>query len=427
MINTLSDLLKAFVEAEKTALNKYDIAHRPTIGEMYEGLTKELVSRSVFAGMNLVVTTQSFIEGCDTEFDVILAEGEGIQVPYTTSYRYKPSQVIAVIQVKKTLNAQELRNSYDNMRQVAKVFQENITDINAAMANDAFKSICHKELSAYKRGHLTLQEEYIYHTLVMDCFFPLRIVLGYNGYKTEERLRESYISYLEGNKSTEEKLVTGYSPMIFPNLIISDGFTLAKLTGCPYSTRLGAVLDGWWEVMVSSHYNPMHIFLEMLWTKLSYRFHTLPQELFGDDLSYEPFAPLLRAKIHCDANDKPIGWDYEFTCYKEKQLLQNDDLQPWHPIIVNSAQFSVLRELQKHDIDLNTDKSMETFVVQSGYTSLQEFVDDLEQTGFVSVEGSILRMIANKLDFVFSPDGNTYAADNNDGRLSRWILKNQQK
>ena len=84
-------------------------------------------------------------------------------------------------------------------------------------------------------------------------------------------------------------------------------------------------------------------------------------------------------------------------------------------------------ESLEHDIDLNTDKSLVTFVMQSGYTSLQEFVDDLEQTGFVSVEGSILRMIANKLDFVFSPDGNTYAADNNDGRLSRWILKNQQK
>lgn len=427
MINTLSDLLKAFVEGEKAALNKYDIVHRPTIGEMYEGLTRELVSRSVFDGMNLMVTTQSFIEGCDTEFDVILAEGEGVQVPYTTSYRYKPSQVIAVIQVKKTLNAQELRNSYDNLRQVAKVFQENITAVNAAMANDAFKNICHKELSSYKRGHLNLQEEYIYHTLVMDCFFPLRIVLGYNGYKTEEGLRESYITYLEGNRSTEEKLVTGYSPMIFPNLIISDGFTLAKLTGCPYSTRLGSVLDGCWEVMVSSHYNPMRIFLEMLWTKLSYRFHSLPQEIFGDDLSYEPFAPLLRAKIHCDANDKPIGWDYEYTCYKEEQLLQNDDLQPWHPIIVNRAQFSVLRELQKHDIDLNTDKSLEAFVVQNGYSSLREFVAHLEQTGFVSVEGSMLILIANKLDFVFSPDGNTYAADNNDGRLSRWILKTQLK
>lgn len=427
MINTLSDLLKAFVEGEKAALNKYDIVHRPTIGEMYEGLTRELVSRSVFDGMNLMVTTQSFIEGCDTEFDVILAEGEGVQVPYTTSYRYKPSQVIAVIQVKKTLNAQELRNSYDNLRQVAKVFQENITAVNAAMANDAFKNICHKELSSYKRGHLNLQEEYIYHTLVMDCFFPLRIVLGYNGYKTEEGLRESYITYLEGNRSTEEKLVTGYSPMIFPNLIISDGFTLAKLTGCPYSTRLGAVLDGWWEVMVSSHYNPMRIFLEMLWTKLSYRFHSLPQEIFGDDLSYEPFTPLLRAKIHCDANDKPIGWAYEYACYKEEQLLQNDDLQPWHPIIVNRAQFSVLRELQKHDIDLATDKSLEAFVVQNGYASLREFVAHLEQTGFVSVEGSMLRMIADKLDFVFSPDGNTYAADNNNGRLSRWILKTQLK
>ena len=233
MINNLSDLLKAFVEAEKKALNKYDITHRPTIGEMYEGLTKELVSKSIFAGMNLVVSTQSFIEGCETEFDVILAEGKGEQVPYTTSYKYKPSQVIAVIQVKKTLNAQELRNSYENLRQVANVYQKVFSDMDGTMVSDTFKNICHKELSAYEKGQLNTQEEYIYHTLVMDCYFPLRIVLGYNGYKTEEGFREAFIEFLDTKKSTEDNKIPGYSPMILPNLIISDGFTLAKLTGCP--------------------------------------------------------------------------------------------------------------------------------------------------------------------------------------------------
>ena len=39
MINTLSELLKEFVDAETVALNKHNIKHRPTIGEMYEGLT----------------------------------------------------------------------------------------------------------------------------------------------------------------------------------------------------------------------------------------------------------------------------------------------------------------------------------------------------------------------------------------------------
>jgi len=423
MINTLSDLLTAFLEAEKIALNKYDITHRPTIGEMYEGLTKELVSRSVFAGLNLVVTTQSFIDGCETEFDVILAEGEGEQVPYTTSCKYKPSQVIAVIQVKKTLNSQELRNSYENLRQVAEVYQKEFTDMDGTMVSDAFKNICHKEISSYKNGQLNPQEEYIYHTLVMDSYFPLRIVLGYNGYKTEEGLREAFIDFLGTKKSSEENRISGYSPMIMPNLIISDGFTLTKLTGCPYSTRLGSVKEGWWELMTSSHFNPMHIFLEVLWTKLSYRFHSLPQEIFGDDLEYEPLAQLLRAKIHCDDGGTPKGWDYEYTCYSEDQLQQNDDLQPWNPAVIDMAQYVVLSELGKHDIDVAQDKQLSAFVIKNGYKSLGEFLGSLEKLGFVTLEGNKLKLLTRQLLCVISPDGNTYAADDYDGRLTRWILK----
>lgn len=425
MINTLSDLLKSFVEAEKTVLNKYDITHRPTIGEMYEGLTKELVSRSVFGGMNLVVTTQSFICGCETEFDVILAEGEGELVPHTTSYRYKPSQVIAVIQVKKTLNAQELRSSYENLRQVAEVYQKEFTYMDSTMVYDSFKNICHKEISAYKKGQLNPQEEYIYHTLVMDSYFPLRIVLGYNGYKTEKGLRDAFIGFLDTKKSTEENKIPGYSPMIMPNLIISDGFTLAKLTGCPYSTRLGYVKEGWWELMISSHFNPMHILLEVLWTKLSYRFHNLPQDVFGEDLDYEPMAQLLRARIHCNDEGLPKGWDYEYTCYTEEQLQQNDGLQPWNPAVIDMAQYVVLTELGKHEIDIVQDKQLTTFVTKNGYVSLGEFLSSLEKLGFVTFDGNKLRLLTRQLQCVMSSDGKTYAADNYDGRLTRWILKKQ--
>lgn len=423
MINNLSDLLKAFVEAEKKALNKYDITHRPTIGEMYEGLTKELVSKSIFAGMNLVVSTQSFIEGCETEFDVILAEGKGEQVPYTTSYKYKPSQVIAVIQVKKTLNAQELRNSYENLRQVANVYQKVFSDMDGTMVSDTFKNICHKELSAYEKGQLNTQEEYIYHTLVMDCYFPLRIVLGYNGYKTEEGFREAFIEFLDTKKSTEDNKIPGYSPMILPNLIISDGFTLAKLTGCPYSTRLGYVVEGWWELMTSSHFNTMHIFLEMLWTKLSYRFHDLPQEIFGDDLEYEPLAALLRARIHCDESGKPQGWDYEYSYFSEEQLQQNDDPQPWKPATIDMAQYVVLNELGRKEIDIIQDKQLTAFVTSNGYVSLDDFISSLEKLGFVTLDGNKLKLLTKQLQCVMSPDGNTYAADDYDGRLTRWVLK----
>ena len=127
MIKTIAELLKEFVNGEKLALNRYNIKHRPTIGSMYEGLTQELVNRSIFEGLNLNVTTQSFIDGCDTEFDVILSEGEGSPIPYTNSFKFKPSQVIAVIQVKKTLTCQELKNSYENLVETHSQLLENLS------------------------------------------------------------------------------------------------------------------------------------------------------------------------------------------------------------------------------------------------------------------------------------------------------------
>lgn len=423
MINTISDLLRAFVEAENAALNKYEIKHRPTIGEMYEGLTQELVNRSIFGGMNLVVSTQSFIEGSDTEFDVILAEGEGEMIPYTTSRKYKPSQVIAVFQVKKTLSARELRNSYDNLKQVAIVFQKDFSAIDPSIVDDSLKKICHKELSAYSSGKMNLQEEYIYHSLVMDSYMPLRFVFGYNGYKTEEGFRQSFIDFLDSNKSSETERYEGFSPKFFPNMIISDGFSLAKLTGCPYSLPLGIIKDGWWEVMASSNYNPMHIFLEMLWTKFAYRFGGLPSSLFGDDLESEPFSPLLRAKIHSNSDGNAIGWDYEYSYIEEETLSANSTPIEWSPAVIDDAQSVVLSQLGRNSIDIDQDKDLVSYVTSEGYPSLQEFIQSLVRLGFVSFDGTMLKLITRQLNIVISPDGKTYAADDYDGRFTRWMQK----
>ena len=425
MINTLSELLKAFIDAEKIVLNKYDIKHSPTIGDMYEGLTKDLVNinKSIFAGLNLVVSTQSFIDGCDTEFDVILAEGEGETVPHTSSKKYQPSQVIAVFQVKKKLNSEELKDSYDNLKDVVKVFQNNNTNMNASLVNDSLIKICHKDIVSYERGLLNPQEENIYQPLAWDSSYPLRIILGYNGYKTEEGLRKAFVNFLENNVSNETTEIMEFLPMTFPNLIISDGFSLVKLIGCPYCCPLSIVEDGWWEVVASTHYNSMHVFLETLWTKLSYRFHSLPLEIFGDDLETEPFSFFLRTKTHLDTDEKIMHWDYKYVFYGEKNLINNNDLQEWVPAIVDKAQFVVLRELVKQDIDISQDNLSEAFVQQNGYASIQDFISSLEQLGFATLDGSKLRLLTKKLDFVILPDGNTYAADNHDGRLNRWMLK----
>lgn len=423
MINTVSELLKKFVEGEKIALNKYNIKHRPTIGDMYEGLTKEIVNRSIFDGFNLNVSTQSFIEGCDTEFDVILSEGKGELIPYTDSYKFKPSQVIAVIQVKKTLSNQELRNSYDNLKQVTAAFQKNISSMDASMVDDSFRNICHKRITSYNKGVLNKQEESIYHTLVMDSFFPLRIVLGYNGYKTELGIRNSFVDFLESNAGNNQAPIKGFSPMSFPNLIISENYSLIKLTGCPYCVPLNNVREGWWEIMTSSHYNPMHFFLEMLWTKLSYRFHVIPSSIFGDDLKIEPHSIFLRTKIHLNNDEDPDGWEYEYSEISEEVLSTQNNIREWEPCVVDMIQAQMLNELNNHNINLNDAQEMESFVTKNGYSSLMSLVKSLEKKGLVSVEGNEVSLLIKQLVLSFSPDGNIYVFDGYDNKKTHWLLK----
>lgn len=50
---------------------------------MYEGLTANIVNKSLFKGLNLTVARNSFIAGSQTEYDIILAEGAGVPVRYS--------------------------------------------------------------------------------------------------------------------------------------------------------------------------------------------------------------------------------------------------------------------------------------------------------------------------------------------------------
>jgi hypothetical protein len=65
--------------------------------------------------------------------------------------------------------------------------------------------------------------------LYHESILPIRIALGYHGFSSELGFREAFIKYLERNV-----LASGFSPIDFPNLIISNQYSLIKLTGMPY-------------------------------------------------------------------------------------------------------------------------------------------------------------------------------------------------
>ena len=67
----------------------------------------------------------------------------------------------------------------------------------------------------------------LYHTLVMEHLSPIRIVLGYHGYQSEAALRKCMIDFLSDDNLGGK----GFGVASFPQLIISDKFSLIKLNG----------------------------------------------------------------------------------------------------------------------------------------------------------------------------------------------------
>lgn len=205
-IDTLSDLLEAFVDSQNKVLGAMDIKHPTTIGSIYEGLSKDVLESALFKGIDLRVITNSFIKGCDTEFDVMIVEGDGDKIPYTNRYRYPANQVLVVVQVKKTLYGKDLKDSFSNLQFIVDHY-ENVKPepwMNR-MFVDALRGVCGKTTEAYVKNELNLYEDTVSQSLRSESYLPLRIVWGYNGFATEHSLRESFIQFLCENLSTEEQ------------------------------------------------------------------------------------------------------------------------------------------------------------------------------------------------------------------------------
>jgi hypothetical protein len=107
MINTVADFLEAFKSKSLEIIDSKEknISHRPTIGNIYEGLTAEILNKSVFKEFNIKIVSNSFIFNdsgkISNEMDCMVVCGDGEKISFTDQYKYHIRDVIAVVQVKK--------------------------------------------------------------------------------------------------------------------------------------------------------------------------------------------------------------------------------------------------------------------------------------------------------------------------------------
>lgn len=423
MIIEISDLLKKIVAAEAYQLETLQIKHAPTIGAMYEKLTEKVLRQSMPPGIDLQVTN-GFITHRDDyqpttgQIDCMLVRGEGRRIGDLDSHIWHVRDVIAVLEVKKSLFATGLEDAFDQLRGVADTYDEwvraeALATRNIEPALRAFADIS-GELAPAREDLTTLSPllQMLYHGLIAEQDAPIRIALGYDGFSSEFGLRRGYQKFIEKNQGKK-----GFGVRSLPDLIIVGSSCLVKLNGRPYSSKIE---EGWWPVLASGAGNPLRFMLEFIWTRLLREALVSSEDWFGNDLSVEVFVKFLEAQIVLDQSDAPMGWNYRTNDLKGKFLKERAVEAEWEPTVLTDAQHAVCVELLKKDIDT---ASSDFLSFGDDHGGARELADSLVATGLVARQGTWLVLTTKKAETMILPDGRFIIAENATGQLSRWIMR----
>lgn len=425
MIETVSEFLEEFKKKgiDEIALKDGDITHTVTIGNMFEGLTSEILNRSIFKGLNLKIVNNSFIYNdsgvLSKEMDCMIVLGDGQKISFSKQYKYHIKDVIGVIQVKKKLFKNSLDDAHQNLISVIDTAEPRdgemyMTNIQA----DAYKLLMGKVMPLTKDiSSKSWREQMIYNYLLMQSFWPIRILIGYESYQTEFGLREGFVNHLEDIVKDGPK--SGYNPISFPDLMICGENSIIKNIGMPFGYPIQNNQEFYWEILQTSNNRPMYLLLELIWTRLSYRFE-LGSEIFGDDFELDSFHPFLKCK-ETKIDEINFGWEYSYHELTKKQL--SEPLVPidWKPIEINKIESTILFTLiNTHKIKCN--KELIEYIEKEKST-LDELVNNLTRKRIAYQEGDEIILLLDLAIISFAPDGKTYIGENKSGEMYNWMSK----
>lgn len=424
MIKTVAEFLDALVKAEASKLAGAGITHPTVIGDMYEGLTRDILERAIPSGLDLQVV-DGFVMDDDGrssgQIDCMLVRGSGTPVPYVQgTYQWHVKDVIAVFEVKKNLFGADLSDAFVHLRGVLDRFsayvqnKDNNATYNIRATYKAFSQTTGDVApSADRLRTMSGDRHLIFHTMMADQIAPIRIIFGYGGYSSEFGLRSGFLDYLAGNLNK-----IGFGPPSMPNFIIAGSASLIKLSGHPYHVPL--LPDGRWPLFASSSINPLRFLLELIWTRLS-NFADV-SDFFGDDLDEESMSALLLVRpVRKPDHPGLWGWELSPVRLSKEDLVEIGPPRHWQPVELSQVQFSIVNVLCGKDEDIDA-PGFRSYVASHGL-DVDEFVTSLVQTTLVARNGRLLQLTTSNCECMILPDGRYIAADNNTGRLSRWVAR----
>lgn len=429
MITNLAELLEALRTAEAQVLKKQDIKHGPTIGDMYEGLTKDILDRAIPAELGLKVVG-GFIQGLDGELsnqaDVLLVRGEGRQIPYTDKFVWPIGDVLAIFEVKKTLYGDSMKDAFSKMRRVTDLHKAHYAAGGYAGKRISFGHKNFAKLTGYYPrladiDTLDAPLPLIQMALVFEQLAPVRIILGYEGYVDETSLRDGI-----GDLMMENGVGANRGFISLPSLVICRKNSVIKINGMPYYLPMHNPA-GWWYTMASNAENPTRLILEMVWTKISAEMDvTMPMD---DTLNQELFSPFLRQRYTVGPVNglTQAGFMAEYINHVEGDGGAVG-AQTWSPHDADMVETVTLMQAAKNDEARLDDSKFQEFCVDNGTTAsaILESLVRKRVLGWTNNEKTIARPIENSFATVFTPVGKTVVSDQA-ALLGLWTLGQMDK
>jgi hypothetical protein len=195
---------------------------------------------------------------------------------------------------------------------------------------------------------------------------------------------------------------------------------LVKLNGIPYCTIKNS---DYYNILASYSNNPLLLLLEVIWTRLSYKFK-IDSSIFGEDMEVEKLNPFLGGLPINREGMK--GWEYYFINLEDEKLEEGTDANQWEPVYLNETQFIVIQELCIKG-QIKIDKDFIKFI-KDRESNFMKFINCINETGLVFLDknDNTLKLLTDNLQTAVTPEG-FVAGENKSGHFTRWLNKKYKK
>jgi hypothetical protein len=340
----------------------------------------------------------------------------------TDQYIYSISQVLCVVEVKKTLSKADLVDGINHLADVQRHFLDHFKDRFTAgefndfeQARETYTKVTGRAspVSAIDLDAAPAEVRLLFSMFARQMYAPVTVLLGFEGYATEQGLREALMNIVEGDIGKRSNV----SPDLFPSMISAGELSLIKCNGQPY---LAVDNEEKWVAVASTRHNTALVLLEMLWTKIS-NFCGVGMP-FGPEVDAQTLECVLTAKGI--QQGKVEGWIWRYLSKSERVLKSRPASTPWAPAKLGRGAVSVAGLLAFRGGAIQLDQELRDYVSNKYNEDLDKVASELTRSSAFRRRGKLLQVIPPAATVATIPDGTGFAGPTGDS-IERWCAEHQ--